>query len=302
MVDDGGTDGTSEWLAQQPDIVHVRTDNWGKDWAVNKAFAMARGQYVRFLDSDDWLEPGANDAQLEIALREDADIVVAGYRTVDDRTDSWVEAPWERCDDFMAQQLGECQSSHYSAFLFRKSFIADVPHRQEFIANDDRMFVLEVALKHPKIAIWDDFALVHRHHARGRLQTPRASEIVPVHLAELKIYRKIYRMLADRGEMSDRRGRAASTTPAVAAGAPDRTLRPRRGDPPLRLDPRARSRVQGAGHGLSRDALQFPGLPPCRHPAQDPALLHVAPQRPGHRPRAVGPMPPAPYAAAGGDS
>ena len=212
VVDDGGTDGTSDWLAQQPDIVHVRTDNWGKDWAVNKAFSMARGQYVRFLDSDDWLELDANDAQLEIALREDADIVVAGYRTVDDRTDGWVEARWERCDDFMAQQLGECQSSHYSAFLFRKSFIADVPHRQEFIANDDRMFVLEVGLKHPRIAIWDSLALVHRHHARGRLQTPRASEVVPVHLAELKIYRKIFRMLADRGEMTARRGRAASTT------------------------------------------------------------------------------------------
>lgn len=210
VVDDGGTDDTWAWLAQQPDLVTVRTDNWGKDWAVNKAFSMARGQYVRFLDSDDWLEPEANDAQLEVALREDADIVVAGYRTVDERTSTWIEAPWVPCDDFMAQQLGECQSSHYSAFLFRRSFIADVPHRQEFIANDDRMFVLEVALKHPKIALWDHFALVHRHHARGRLQAPTPSETVPVHLAELKIYKKIYRMLADRGEMTARRARAST--------------------------------------------------------------------------------------------
>lgn len=211
VIDDGGTDDTSAWLAQQTGLVTVRTDNWGKDWAVNKAFSMARGQYVRFLDSDDWLETDANDAQLEIALKEDADIVVAGYRTVDERTDTWIEAPWEQCDDFIAQQLGECQGSHYSAFLFKKSFIQDVPHRQEFLANDDRMFVLEAALKHPRIAIWDRFALVHRHHARGRLQTPTPSETVPVHLAELKIYRKIYRMLADRGEMNARRARASTT-------------------------------------------------------------------------------------------
>jgi glycosyltransferase involved in cell wall biosynthesis len=210
VVDDGGTDGTSDWLAEQPDIVRVRTDNWGKDWAVNKAFSMARGQYVRFLDSDDWLELEANDAQLEIARKEDADVVVAGYRTVDERTDSWIEAPWERCDDFIAQQLGECQDSHYSAFLFKKSFIQDVPHRPEFLANDDRMFILEVALKHPKIAIWDGFALVHRHHDRGRLQMPTPSELVPVHLAELGVYKKIYRLLADRGEMNARRGRAST--------------------------------------------------------------------------------------------
>jgi glycosyltransferase involved in cell wall biosynthesis len=210
VVDDGGTDGTSDWLAQQPDVVHVRTDNWGKDWAVNKAFSMARGQYVRFLDSDDWLESDANDAQLELALKEDADVVVAGYRTVDERTDSWVEAPWEDCDDFVAQQLGERQGSHYSAFLFRKSFIQDVPHRQEFLANDDRMFILEVALKHPRIAVWDKMAFVHRHHAHGRLQMPRAAEVVPTHLAELNIYKKFYRLLADRGEMNARRGRAAT--------------------------------------------------------------------------------------------
>src|SRR5471032_1011496 len=162
VIDDGGTDGTPEWLAQQPDVIHVRTDNWGKDWAVNRAFSMTRGQYVRFLDSDDWLELEANDAQLEVALRENADVVVAGYRTVDERTDSWVDAPWMDCDDFIAQQLGEGQGSHYSAFIFKRSFIDDVPHRQEFLANDDRMFILEVALKHPKIAVWRQFALVHR--------------------------------------------------------------------------------------------------------------------------------------------
>jgi glycosyltransferase involved in cell wall biosynthesis len=210
VIDDGGTDGTSDWLAQQPDIVHVRTDNWGKDWAVNKAFSMARGEYVRFLDSDDWLELDANDGQLEVARQTDADLIVAGYRTFDDRTDSWVEAPWAETDDFIAQQLGESQSGHYSAFLFKRSFIADVWHRQEFLANDDRMFILEVALKHPRIAVWDRFALVHRHHARGRLQMPSASETVPVHLAELKIYKKVYRLLADRGEMNARRGKAST--------------------------------------------------------------------------------------------
>ncbi len=208
VVDDGSSDGTSEWLAKQPDIVAIRTDNWGKDWAVNTAFARARGEYVRFLDSDDWLEPGTNDAQLEIARRTGADIVVAGYHTYDDQSGHWVEAPWVPCDDFVAQELGECQGSHYSAFLFKRSFIQGIPHRQEFGANDDRMFILEVALRGPKLAIYDKLAFVHLHHARSRLQAPKAADAYAQLREELKIYQKFLPMLAAHGELTPRRKRA----------------------------------------------------------------------------------------------
>ena len=94
VVDDGSSDGTSAWLAAQPDLIAIRTENWGKDWAVNTGFARARGQYVRFLDSDDWLEPGANDAQIAIARETGADIVLGDYRTFDDRAKD--EASWLR--------------------------------------------------------------------------------------------------------------------------------------------------------------------------------------------------------------
>ncbi len=208
VVDDGSSDGTSEWLDRQPDVVKLRTDNWGKDWAVNSALARARGTYVRILDSDDWLEPEANDDQLAIARRSDADVVVAGYRTYDERTGAWIEAAWEPCDDFIAQQLGERQGSHYSAFIYRRSFIDGIPHRQEFGANDDRMFILEVALRQPRIAIYDKFAFVHLHHSRSRLQAPKPSEAYAQLRGELMIYEKFLPMLAARGELTPRRKRA----------------------------------------------------------------------------------------------
>jgi glycosyltransferase involved in cell wall biosynthesis len=208
VVDDGSSDGTSEWLARQPGLVSLRSDNWGKDWAVNRAFAIARGEYVRFLDSDDWLEPDANDGELEVARATGADVVVAGYRTYEEKTDRWVEAPWEASDDFIAQQLGEWQPGHYSAFLFKRSFVADVPHRQEYTPEDDRMFMLEVALKHPRIAVWDKFAFVHFHHGRGRLQVQVSIDQIVQHAATLRVHRKILALLQARGELTDRRRRA----------------------------------------------------------------------------------------------
>ena len=48
------------------------------------AMAVAHGQFVRFLDSDDWLTPQANYDQLELARQTGAGVVVAGYEHHDD--------------------------------------------------------------------------------------------------------------------------------------------------------------------------------------------------------------------------
>src|SRR3954471_21250542 len=63
VVDDGSTDGTRVWLRERKDVVSIRKANWGKGWAVVTGMAAARGRYIRFLDSDDWLEPSANEEQ-----------------------------------------------------------------------------------------------------------------------------------------------------------------------------------------------------------------------------------------------
>lgn len=62
VVDDGSADETWDWLQAQPDVTAIKQTNWGKDHAVNRGFDMARGEFVRFLDSDDLVVPGADAA------------------------------------------------------------------------------------------------------------------------------------------------------------------------------------------------------------------------------------------------
>jgi len=173
-----------------------------------EALKVAQGEYVRFLDSDDWLSEGANEAQLRQARDEHADIVVAGYQDCDDATGSLHVNSWENCDDFIAQQLGEGWSSHYSAFLFRRDFIRDIPHRQDFAFIDDRMFMIEVALKKPRFAVYRQPAFVHRRHRHGRLQESDGIVKTVATWQHLMVYRKAFAMLAERGELSARRKRA----------------------------------------------------------------------------------------------
>ena len=208
VIDDGSTDGTWDWLQSQRLIVPIRQDNWGKDNAVNHGFARSTGEFVRFLDSDDWMLPDANDRQLEIGRQTAADIVVSGHKVHDDHTGREESLYWTESDDFLAQQLGESGSGHYSSYLFRRSFISNVPHRQEFGLADDRMFVIECAILHPKVAIDPGLAIVHRLHDFPRLQVGRGLHNAVRQWHHLQVYRKAFSLLESHGQMTPRRKKA----------------------------------------------------------------------------------------------
>ena len=209
VVDDGSTDGTWEWLIQQQNVIPLRQDNSGKDWAVNKAFAIATGKYIRFLDSDDWLLPGSSAALFDEAEKNNLDITCAGHLIFDEKGNLVGENKWTICDDFLAQQLGECDSSHYSAYLFKRDFIKNVPHRQEFGALDDRQFIIEAATLLPKTGYILSPALAHRLHQNERLQNVSGLKVSANHLARLNIYKRCFTYLAQNQLLTQRRKNAA---------------------------------------------------------------------------------------------
>jgi glycosyltransferase involved in cell wall biosynthesis len=59
VVDDGSADGTAAVVREfdDPRIVLVRQGNRGQSAALNRGVAEARGEFIKFLDADDWLNP-----------------------------------------------------------------------------------------------------------------------------------------------------------------------------------------------------------------------------------------------------
>jgi glycosyltransferase involved in cell wall biosynthesis len=82
FVDDGSTDGTGERLdrlaAERPDVVrviHIPNSGWpGRPR--NVGVDAARGEYVLFVDNDDWIGDEALERLYATARRTDADVVV----------------------------------------------------------------------------------------------------------------------------------------------------------------------------------------------------------------------------------
>ena len=205
IIDDGSTDGTWEWLQKQNDIIALQQSQLGKCWAVNKGFQIAKGKYVRFLDSDDLIDIAGNDEQLELAEATSADVVVSGCQSFRNKGETFDKRPWIETDDFIARQLGEGDSSHYSAYLFKKEFINDIPHRPDFAFRDDRLFVLEIALKNPKVAVHAGAALLHRISHHDRLQSSSGLKTQAQNFQHLNLYKRILNQLMLEKRLTKRR-------------------------------------------------------------------------------------------------
>lgn len=89
LIDDGSTDrsgGLCEEIAGTDSRVRViHQENRGLGGARNTGIEAARGEWLLFVDSDDWLEPGLIEQSLKAAEQAGANMVVPAFRRVDEQ-------------------------------------------------------------------------------------------------------------------------------------------------------------------------------------------------------------------------
>ena len=82
VVDDASTDGTKDYLSSQPiRFIHIpKEESRGGNYARNLGVKAARGEYVAFLDDDDYWLPDKIEKQVELIERMDCELVHCGKR------------------------------------------------------------------------------------------------------------------------------------------------------------------------------------------------------------------------------
>lgn len=86
LVDDGSTDGSfdilEEYYGRNPDkIVLVYQENQGVSPATNKGIEVSKGEYIQFLDADDFISPDKIEKQVNL-LRDKGNLAMASCEWV----------------------------------------------------------------------------------------------------------------------------------------------------------------------------------------------------------------------------
>lgn len=92
IVDDGSIDNSHEICRKYANIdnriVLIRQSNQGQGFARNKALLKSNGEYIFFLDSDDYLELDAFELLYNEAINKNSDLVMLGWEKKDEQTNS----------------------------------------------------------------------------------------------------------------------------------------------------------------------------------------------------------------------
>lgn len=131
VVDDGSTDDTAKVLAAYGDAIRViRKPNGGLSSARNTGIAAARGEFIAFLDADDWWLPGKLRLQMS-SMRQNANIGFSSTtaRVVDpdgNLVNIWACAHWD--GPFLAHLFGSNAdvAGSGSAVIARRSLFDQV--------------------------------------------------------------------------------------------------------------------------------------------------------------------------------
>lgn len=158
LVDDGSTDGSSklcdEIKLRDERIKVYHKENGGLGSARNYGFKNSKGDYILFLDSDDYIEL---DTIEKMIMYKEYDIVCCGFNRMDEETkkvysEEMINIPFDeiQIDDKNIMQTAFLSPSGWGK-LFKRELINGIEFSSNKKAIEDTLFYLEIIPKTKKI-------------------------------------------------------------------------------------------------------------------------------------------------------
>lgn len=205
LVDDGSSDNSAsicdEYALQDIRINVIHTENGGLSAARNLGIDKISGEWVAFIDSDDWLETDAIESLMKLTDGKRVEMVIAGYNIVDDSesrcpcTDTQKKKILSR--DEALTEMFRPKDYPYLGYVAGKLYRADIIRGKnirfddELSYNEDRLFCVAYLC-----AVKSDVAYTTRpaynyYQRKGSLMNSLSNCYNPKYLSDFNAYLKM---------------------------------------------------------------------------------------------------------------
>ena len=180
LVDDGSTDNSGElcdtYLDKDERVVVLHKENGGLTSAWKAGAEVSIGEFIGFVDSDDWILADMYETMYQAAIKEKAEIVCCGIKHVFEKE---VRAPWDDemnlpkdtyTKEEMAQEIfpGLINNGHFMGRGLQPNRVSKIVKRKLVISNmefcdnrvsvgEDYQFSLAVFLDASKIHVLKNY-------------------------------------------------------------------------------------------------------------------------------------------------
>lgn len=199
VVDDGSTDNSGEicdeYDKKDSRIIVIHKDNGGVSSARNQGMDICTGDYIAFVDSDDYIHPTTYYTCMNIMLKEELDYIEFEYKKVD-KTEIFdilppINLEFHNSKEVLSGRIN--WKKHYCSSvnkLFNKKFINNFRFPSIEIGEDDYLFN-EYAFKINKVA----YVPLNFYYYFNRGNSAMNSEFTLVHAKALNLRIDFYNKL-----------------------------------------------------------------------------------------------------------
>jgi glycosyltransferase involved in cell wall biosynthesis len=186
VINDGSTDKSLEIIKSYAGKIIVENlPNQGGNHARNRGFALSRGEYIQYLDADDYILPEKIERQVEFLESTGADVVYGDWRHQRHLPDGTfllekIEVA-EAQTDILASLLSNWWVA-LSALLYKRSAVAKTSGWDEALtAAQDRDFFISVVMNQAQVVYQPGCYSIYRRYGSVTVSTSSKSRWLKNH-------------------------------------------------------------------------------------------------------------------------
>ena len=200
LVDDGSTDASAticdNWKEKDSRVFVLHQENAGASAARNNGLQYARGRYLTFIDSDDWIDANMLDFFVNKIVENDSDMVISDLFSCEKNKTILEQWDGKRCLEHFFRTRGEGDTHTVCGRLYKREMLVDFRFLEGRM-NEDVLATYEFAVRCKKTIYTSKIFYHYEKNMEGVTHSPITRKKMDLLYVWDLVYEKVKEQVPD---------------------------------------------------------------------------------------------------------